>query len=110
MPMRYDKLFALIEGKGLTMYSLRRDKVVGVATLEKMRKGEGHVDTRSLERLCEYLDCQPGDIMEYVPEKGGWHSRKREGFQNESKGFNGAPLRSDSRVGRRAGHCSTRTI
>ena len=71
MPMRYDKLFALIEGKGLTMYSLRRDKVVGVATLEKMWKGEGHVDTRSLERLCEYLDCQPGDIMEYVPEKGG---------------------------------------
>lgn len=90
MPMRYDKLFALIEGKGLTMYSLRRDKVVGVATLEKMRKGEGHVDTRSLERLCEYLDCQPGDIMEYVPEKrGGWHSRKRGGFLNESKGFKG---------------------
>ena len=68
MPMRYDKLFSLIEKRGLTMYSLRRDKVVGVATLEKMRKGEGHVDTRSLERLCEYLDCQTRDIMEFVPD------------------------------------------
>lgn len=67
MPMKYDKLFALLEDRKLTMYSLRRDKVVGTATLEKMRKGEGHIDTRSLESLCEYLHCQPGDIMEYAP-------------------------------------------
>lgn len=66
MPMKYNKLFALLEERGLTMYSLRRDKVVGTATLEKMRKGEGHIDTRSLESLCEYLHCQPGDLMEYV--------------------------------------------
>lgn len=69
MPMQYTKLFALLEEKGLTMYALRRDKVVGTATLEKMRKHEGHIDTRSLESLCEYLHCQPGDLMEYVPEK-----------------------------------------
>lgn len=68
MPMVYDKLFLLLREKGLTMYSLRKDQVVGVATLEKMRKGEGHVDTRSLENLCEYLRCQPGDLMEYVSE------------------------------------------
>lgn len=68
MPMKFDKLFRLLEDKGLTMYILRRDKVIGTATMEKMRKGEGHVDTRSLERLCEYLHCQPGDIMEYKPE------------------------------------------
>jgi len=69
MAMRYDKLFALLDAKGMTMYTLRRDKVIGTATLEKMRKGEGHVDTRSLESLCAYLKCQPGDIMEYVPEE-----------------------------------------
>lgn len=68
MPMSYDKLFKLLESKGLTMYSLRKDKVIGTATLEKMRKREGHIDTRSLERLCQYLHCQPGDIMEYVEE------------------------------------------
>ena len=69
LPIKYDKLFALLKSRGKTMYNLRNDKVVGVATLEKMRKGEGHVDTRSIEKLCEYLDCQPGDIMEYVHEK-----------------------------------------
>lgn len=67
MSMSYEKLFRLLNERGLTMYSLRRDKVVGTATLEKMRKNEGHIDTRSIENLCKYLDCQPGDLMEYVP-------------------------------------------
>ncbi len=67
MPIRYEKLFRLLKEKGLTKYSLRKDNVVGVATLEKIRKGVGHVDTRTIEKLCAYLNCQPGDIMEYVP-------------------------------------------
>lgn len=65
MAILYDKLFELLKSKGLTMYSLRRDKVVGTATLEKMRKHEGHIDDRSIDSLCRYLNCQPGDIMEY---------------------------------------------
>ena len=69
MPIIYDRLFAILKERGITIYRLRKDGVVGTATLDKMRKGEGHVDTRSLERLCEYLHCQPGDIMEYVPEE-----------------------------------------
>ena len=68
LPFKYDKLFVRLKEQGLTMYSLRRDKVVGTETLEKMRKGIGNIDTRSLESLCKYLNCQPGDIMEYVPE------------------------------------------
>ena len=68
MPIVYNKLFNLLKEKNKTMYDLRKDKVIGTATLEKMRKGMGHVDTRSIEILCEYLDCQPGDLMEYVKE------------------------------------------
>lgn len=68
MPIVYTKLFQILKEQNKTMYDLRKDKVVGTATLEKMRKGEGHIDTRSIEKLCEYLDCQPGDIMEYVKE------------------------------------------
>lgn len=70
MPIVYNKLFSLLKEKNRTMYDLRKDKIVGTATLEKMRKGVGHVDTRSIESLCEYLDCQPGDLMEYVKDSG----------------------------------------
>ena len=68
MPIVYSKLFQLLKDRKKTMYDLRKDKVIGTATLEKMRKAEGHIDTRSIEKLCEYLNCQPGDIMEYEPE------------------------------------------
>ena len=69
MPIRYDKLFLLLKQKGLKKYDLRKDKVIGVATLENMRTGRRHIDTRSIEKLCAYLNCQPGDIMEYVPDE-----------------------------------------
>lgn len=68
MPIVYTKMFDLLKAQGKTMYEIRRDKVIGTATLEKMRKAEGHIDTRSIEKLCEYLNCQPGDLMEYVKE------------------------------------------
>jgi putative transcriptional regulator len=66
MAIKYNKLFALLESKGLTPYSLRREKIIGNATLEKLQKGQGNIDTRSLDRLCKYLQCQPGDLMEYT--------------------------------------------
>ena len=69
MPLVYDKLFALLKEKGLKKYSLRKEKVIGVSALESMRTGTGHIDTRTIEKLCAYLNCQPGDIMEYIPEK-----------------------------------------
>lgn len=66
MPITFNNLFQLLESRGLTSYCLRRDKVVGNATLEKMQKGQGNIDTRTLDRLCKYLKCQPGDLMEYT--------------------------------------------
>lgn len=66
MPIKYNKLFALLESRGITVYRLRKDNVIGGATIDKMRLGEKHIDTRSIESLCAYLNCQPGDIMEYV--------------------------------------------
>ena len=68
MAIRYSKLFDLLESKGMTMYTLRKNKVIGTATLEKMRKGEGHIDDRSIDSLCRFLKCQPADIMEYQEE------------------------------------------
>lgn len=68
MPILYNRLFTLMKGRSISIYKLKSDKIIGTATLDKIRKGEGHIDTRSIESLCRYLDCQPGDIMEYVPD------------------------------------------
>lgn len=69
MPFKYDKLFALLKEKGYTTYKIRKENIISQSALQKMKKGEGSIDTRTLERLCKALDCQPGDIMEYVEEQ-----------------------------------------
>lgn len=65
MPIVYDKLLKLMQAKGITSYTIKKDKVIGQATYKKIKEG-GDIDTRTISKLCELLDCQPGDILEYV--------------------------------------------
>lgn len=69
MAIKYQKLFTLLEEKGFNKNSLRKNKVIGVETLEKMKKGVGHIDDRSINNLCAFLDCQLGDFMEYIKDE-----------------------------------------
>ena len=66
MAFKYDKLFELLKERGITTYKIRKDNLISQAALTKMKSGEGNIDTRTLERLCSFLKCQPGDIMEFV--------------------------------------------
>lgn len=66
MAFKYDKLFDLLKERGITTYKIRKDNLISQAALTKMKSGTGNIDTRTLERLCGVLHCQPGDIMEYV--------------------------------------------
>ena len=64
MPMCYDKLFDVMKRKGITAYYLRKNKIVGEATIQSMREGKA-IRMNVLCRICYVLDCQPGEIMEY---------------------------------------------
>ena len=66
---KYDKLFDLLKERNITTYTIRKDNIISQSALTKMKSGEGNIDTRTLDRLCAYLNCQPGDIMEYVSEE-----------------------------------------
>ena len=66
MAIVYTKFLEMLRERNISIYQLKTDKVIGTATIDKLRKNEGHIDTRSIDRICRYLDCQPGDIMEYV--------------------------------------------
>lgn len=68
MPISYTKLLDMFEKKGITSYTLtKKDKIIGQATWKNINEGR-HIDTRTIETLCKYLNCQPGDILEYVPD------------------------------------------
>ncbi len=69
MPIKYDKLIAMMQEKGITSYTIKRDKIIGQATYKKILEG-GDIDTRTIAKLCNLLNCQPGDILEYQSEDG----------------------------------------
>lgn len=71
--INFKKLDTLLDKKGKKWSSLREKEEVGgcgisPAIVMKMKEGTGHVDTRTIQKICEYLNCQPGQIMEYVKE------------------------------------------
>ena len=68
MPIVYTKLFELLNEKGYTTYKIRQENLIGQGTLTAIKNGTGGLDAKTIARLCEVLDCQPGDLMEYVKE------------------------------------------
>ena len=65
MGMMYYKLFDLLSRKGLKKTDLLKNKIISSPTLAKLSKGET-VTTEILSNICKALNCQPGDIMEYI--------------------------------------------
>jgi len=63
---KFDVL-ASLKVKGYSTYRLRKEKILGEATIQQLRNGE-KVSWINLETFCKYLNCQPGDIIEYVPD------------------------------------------
>ena len=69
MPIKYDKLMNLLKEKGYTTYRIRKEIIISQSALQKIRTGVGDIDTRTISKLCKVLECQPGDIMEYVEDE-----------------------------------------
>ena len=69
MPLQYkiDVLVALKE-RGYSSARIRNEKLLGQSYLQQLRKGE-LVSHACLAKLCELLQCQPGDILEYQAEE-----------------------------------------
>ena len=66
MAIVYDKLLSLLQEKEYNAYRIKKEHLIGQATLYAIKNGTGGLDHRSINRLCKALHCQPGDLMEYV--------------------------------------------
>ena len=63
--MCYKKLWKLLIDRDMTRADLRKETGISPATIAKMSKGEP-VGTSILERICESMQCNIGDIADYV--------------------------------------------
>lgn len=66
--LKYDKTFLLMQSKGIKQTQLRNSGV-HPRTFQKLKHGE-LIRSDTIDTLCALLDCQPGDLMEYVPDDG----------------------------------------
>lgn len=85
----YEKLFTLMKAQGKNTSHIRKENIIGQETLRKLKIGTGileeydykvpgtnqkekrtretSIDTKAIENLCKWLNCQPSEIMEVIP-------------------------------------------
>lgn len=71
MPIRLKQgldVLAMLKEHGFSTYRLRKEKIFGEGTLQRFRNGEAP-SYDVLATLCQLLNCQPGDLLEYVQEE-----------------------------------------
>lgn len=67
MPIKYYKLFDILQRRGMKKTDLLTKAKISSPTLAKLSKGET-VTTEVIEKICVALNVQPGDIMEMEAE------------------------------------------
>ena len=61
--LSYTKLWKLLNDRGMKKTDLKA--VISSATLAKLGKNEP-ISSTVIEKICDFLNCQPGDIMENI--------------------------------------------
>ena len=68
MSVRYKKLWKLLIDKDMLKKDLRTMTGVSTTTMSRLSKDE-NVSTEILSKICAALNCDVGDIMEFVPDR-----------------------------------------
>ena len=63
----FDKLWITLEKNNISQYSLINDYNISAAQLGRL-KNNANVTTNTINYLCEILNCDISDIMEYSKE------------------------------------------
>ena len=62
----YNRLWKLLVDKKMSKADLRRAAEISPNTMTKLRRDE-EVSMSVLKRICEYLECNIGDICDFIP-------------------------------------------
>ncbi len=72
------RLEELLKARGWTDYKLAQESGIGANVIGKYRRNlVRQPDLRIVNRLCETLRCEIGELMEYAPDTAAKGSRKR---------------------------------
>ena len=66
LTISYNRLWKLLVDKRMSKADLRRAVEISPNTMTKLRRDE-EVSMAVLKRICEYFECNLGDICDFVP-------------------------------------------
>lgn len=81
MRFSYNKLWKLLIDRGINKKTLREMSGISATSVAKLGKG-GNVNTDVLLRICNALNCDVGDIMEFVREENFEEQERKDAFTN----------------------------
>lgn len=62
-------ILSLLTAAGYNSTRIRKENILPQSTLTKLRRG-GMINLITLDKLCELLECQPGELIKWVPGEG----------------------------------------
>ena len=69
MPIQYKiDILAALKEAGYNTTRLRKEKLLSEGMIQSLRENK-YISLQNLSKICELLDCQPGDLIEYVKEE-----------------------------------------
>ena len=64
----FDKLWGVMQQKGISTYQLREKCGIDSKTVRRLRAND-NMETKTLNKLCAVLNCRLEDIAEYIPDE-----------------------------------------
>lgn len=69
MPVTYKiDVIAALKSAGYNTNTIRKEKLLSEGTLQSLREGK-YISMDAISKICKLLNCQPGDILEYVDDE-----------------------------------------
>lgn len=69
MPVTYKiDVIAALKSAGYNTNTIRKEKLLSEGTLQSLREGK-YISMDAISKICKLLNCQPGDIIEYVDDE-----------------------------------------
>ena len=62
----YQDILQKLAAKGWTSYRLRHEGALPESVLTRLRQGRP-VTTETIDKICELLECQPGELLKWEP-------------------------------------------
>ena len=60
-------IMQLLAQHGWSSYRIRKERVISEGTMSRLRNGQP-VTTETLDVICRLCQCQPGDLIRWVPD------------------------------------------